>query len=191
MKIDIFNTKNKYSIIYADPAWRYKGSECLTKNSRLTGQENDVYKTMTDDQIYNMPIKRICENNTLLFLWVVSPKLKEGIITIEKWGFVYSTVGFVWHKELTNPGYYTLSSVELCLIGKKGKIPQPRGSRNELQFLSEEKIKHSRKPHEIRRRINKMFPKQKKIELFARSDNYSLFGEDLRFKNWDIWGNEC
>lgn len=26
MKVDIFNTKNKYQIIYADPPWEYKES---------------------------------------------------------------------------------------------------------------------------------------------------------------------
>ena len=36
MKIDIFNTENKYQIIYADPPWEYKQSGS-TKNSRGMG----------------------------------------------------------------------------------------------------------------------------------------------------------
>ena len=40
--------------------------------------------------------------------------------------------------------------------------------------------KHSKKPNEVRTRIDKMFPTQNKIELFARE----------RFDGWDAWGNE-
>ena len=36
------------------------------------------------------------------------------------------------------------------------------------------------KPNEIRERIQKMFPLQKKIELFARE----------KVQDWDSWGNE-
>jgi len=56
------------------------------------------------------------------------------------------TVGFVWDKVRTYPGNYTLSVVELRLIGKRGKIPTPRGSRNERQLYSELKGKHSKNP---------------------------------------------
>lgn len=91
-----------------------------------------------------------------------------------------TTIAFIWHKQRTNPGYYTMSECEICVVGKKGKIPTPRGSRNERQFLSELRTKHSKKPDEIRNRINRMFPEQTKIELFARQ----------RYENWDAWGNE-
>ena len=71
-------------------------------------------------------------------------------------------------------------SPEIPLVSIKGKIPQPRGSRKERQFLSELRTKHSKKPDEIRKRIERMFPKQTKIELFARQ----------RYDGWDAWGNE-
>jgi len=77
-------------------------------------------------------------------------------------------------------GSYTMSECEICLIGKKGKIPQPRGARNIRQFLSEKKTRHSAKPVEIRNRIEQMFPTQDKIELFARN----------KTDGWDVWGNE-
>jgi len=66
------------------------------------------------------------------------------------------------------------------LVGKKGKIPTPRGSRNVRQFLSEERTRHSTKPLEIRKRIEEMFPTQKKIELFSRE----------KVPGWECWGNE-
>jgi len=42
------------------------------------------------------------------------------------------------------------------------------------------RTKHSKKPDEIRKRIERMFPSQTKIELFARE----------KIKGWDVWGNE-
>jgi len=97
---------------------------------------------------------------------------------MECWGFKWVTIGFVWDKQKVNPGYYTLSQVELCLIGKHGRIPKPRGSRKERQLVSTPRTAHSCKPHEVRKRIELMFPSQRKVELFARES----------YPGWDCWG---
>lgn len=170
----------KYQIIYADPAWTYKSKECLAKKSILNGKLNTHYQTMSLKDIKDLPMWMVADNNCLLFLWVVSPMLDDCIDVLKSWGFKYSTIGFIWYKQKTNPGSYTMSECEICLIGKKGNIPTPRGLRNIRQFLSEKKTKHSAKPAEIRDRITKMFPTQNKIELFARE----------KVKGWDSWGNE-
>ena len=106
--------------------------------------------------------------------------LKEGIEVMEAWGFKYATIAFVWHKQRTNPGHYTMSECEICLVGKHGTIPNPRGARNVKQFLSEMRGRHSAKPNEIRTRIETMFPTQNKIELFAR----------IKSEGWDVMGFE-
>jgi N6-adenosine-specific RNA methylase IME4 len=113
-------------------------------------------------------------------MWTSSPHLDQAIELMKAWGFKWATVGFVWDKQKVNPGFYTMSQVELCLIGKKGKIPQPRGARNIRQLVSIERGKHSAKPHEVRQRIELMFPTQNKIELFARDE----------VEGWDCHGNE-
>jgi N6-adenosine-specific RNA methylase IME4 len=77
-----------------------------------------------------------------------------------------------------NPGKYTMSYCEMCLVFKRGKIPTPRGSRNEKQLHSIPRNKHSQKPNEIRKAIERMFPTQSKIELFARE----------KPNGWDVWG---
>jgi len=164
----------KYQIIYADPPWEY-GSITKLGNSR------NYYKTMTFPQLVELPVKNILANDCLMFMWVVSQQLENCIWLAKEWGFKYSGVAFVWHKpNRTLCGYYTMAQTELCLVFKKGKIPQPRGSRNQVQFLSEKATRHSKKPDEIRNRIAKMFPTQKKIELFARQ----------KTEGWDVWGNE-
>lgn len=170
----------KFQIIYADPAWQYATKECLAKTSILNGEINTHYDTLNLQQLKNLKVQSIAANDSLLFCWVVSPMLPDCLDLIKAWGFSYTTIAFVWHKQRTNPGHYTMSECELCVVAKKGKIPTPRGARNVRQFLSELRGKHSAKPAEIRNRIEKMFPTQSKIELFARSKS----------KGWDVWGNE-
>ena len=123
-------------------------------------------------------------------MWTTSPKLNEAIPLGEKWGFQYSTVAFVWDKKRINPGYYTVSQIEFCLVFRIGNIPKPRGDRNIKQFLSEKKNRHSAKPREVRNRIELMFPTQNKIELFARPDPQMNLEGKTALDNWDVWGNE-
>jgi N6-adenosine-specific RNA methylase IME4 len=135
---------------------------------------------MTLDKLKELKVKEKCDKDCVLFLWTSSPHLPQAIELMTAWGFDYKTVAFVWEKQKTNPGYYTMSQCELCLVGKRGKIPRPRGSRKERQFLSSMRGRHSEKPEEIRSRISRMFPDQKKLELFARQ----------KVEGWDAHGNE-
>jgi len=173
-------TMKKYEIIYADPAWQYKTKESLAKTSILNGELNTHYGTMTIAELGELPLGSISDKNSMLFMWVVSPMLDDGIELMKEWGFKYSTIAFIWHKQRVNPGHYTMSECEICLVGRRGKIPTPRGARNVRQFLSEMRGKHSAKPTEIRKRIETMFPTQTKLEMFARQSA----------EGWDAWGNE-
>ena len=146
----------------------------------INGKDDFNYNSMAIDDIKNLKIKSIADEDCLLFIWITSPFLKIGLDLLDEWGFCFSTVAFVWYKQKPNPGSYTLSECELCIVAKKGLIPKPRGSRKERQFLSENRSIHSKKPDEIRERILRMFPEQNKIELFARNKS----------KGWDVWGNE-
>ena len=161
----------KYGIIYADPPWEYSNKPLLRADHH--------YPTMTTVEICNLPVKEIADDNSLLFLWAVSPNLDQAIIVGQSWGFKYITVGFVWDKQRSLPAFYTLPSCELCLIFKKGKIPQPRGDRAIKQFVSVRSGIHSEKPWIVRDSIAKMFPSQSKLEMFARSYH----------PGWDAWGN--
>lgn len=182
--------EKKYNIIYADPPWDYsyvgKNFDKQFTKSKFkfdpVVSAKDHYNTMSMQELYNLPIQEICEKDCLLFIWITNPHVDVGMELIKKWGFEFKTVAFVWHKQATNPGFYTMSQCELCFVAKKkgGNIPKPRGLRNVRQFYSEKRTKHSKKPDEIRYRIEKMFPEQTKIELFARE----------KITGWDAWGNE-
>ena len=181
MKIDIFNTDKKYQIIYADPPWEYKES----------GSGNRVvkshYPTMDIDSIKNLPIKDICNETSILFLWVTFPRLKQGIEVIEAWGFEYYGLGFDWVKTSKNGnpswgmGYYTRQNTEICLIGVKKKPNRIKPLvRDVLSVVHSERREHSRKPDCIREHIVRICGDIPRIELFARQ--YA--------DGWDCWGNE-
>ena len=168
-----------FSVLYADPPWDYAGKTQHTSVKEVKSAK-DHYPTMTLAQLKQLKVKEISAPNSVLFLWTSSPHLPQAIELMQAWGFDYKTVAFVWDKQRTNPGYYTVSQCELCIVGKRGCFPTPRGSRKERQFLSEERTAHSKKPDEVRNRIMKMFPTQSKIELFARE----------KVEGWSAWGNE-
>lgn len=181
----------KYDIIYADPPWDYNGKMQFDRSSAAADKmdwkrnifissSNFKYPTLKIDELTKIPLLEIAKDDCLLFMWVTNPHLAQGIDLGRAWGFEYRTVAFVWDKMVHNPGKYTLSYCELCLVFKRGRIPTPRGSRNERQLVRAPRTNHSAKPNEVREAIDRMFPSQRKIELFARN----------KPKSWDVWGLE-
>lgn len=169
-----------YDIIYMDPPWQY-GSRFYHSENNISTIEEKHYPTMSMNELKELPVNEMLNQDAIVYMWVTSSFLQGGIDLARHWGLTYSTIGFVWQKgSRIIPGYYTLGSTEICLVFRKGKIPQPRGARNERQFLQEDIREHSRKPDEIRARIERMHPTQSKLEMFARTAP----------EGWDVWGNE-
>jgi len=169
-----------FEIIYADPPWSY---------NRNVGEgiASEEYSTMNleDIKYYLTKKKIIPKDNSILFLWVTFPLLKEGLEVLKSWGFEYRTCGFNWIKLNKNGkpffgiGHYTKSNSELCLIGIKGK-----GLRildNTIsQIVMTEKDKHSKKPDIIPKLITKLVGDRKlKVELFARKkrEGWKVYGD--------------
>lgn len=169
-----------YQVLYADPPWDYNGKKQHANGKDPVASAIDHYNTMPLAKLKELNVKSICSKDSICFMWSSSPHLEQSIELMKAWGFTYKTIAFVWYKQKCNPGYYTLSECEVCIVGKRGRFPTDRGSRKERQFLSEMRGKHSAKPEEIRERIEKMFPTQKKLELFARTKK----------EGWDVYGNE-
>lgn len=186
MKIDIYNTNNKYNIIYADPPWSYKDKR---KGKRISGGATNHYNTMNIEDIETMgeTIKQISADDCILFMWATFPNLIEALKTINTWGFTYKTLGFSWVK--TNKrdgkpffgiGFYTKSNCEVCLLAIKGKPSNLIISNYVSSCIISERREHSRKPDEARKRIEQLVGNVPKIELFARQTA----------EGWDCWGNE-
>ena len=161
----------KYQIIYADPPWHYR--HCASKSRRIENQ----YPTMITPDI--MRLKIPCANHAVLYLWATAPKLEEAFAVMRAWGFDYRSC-LVWDKEIIGMGYWFRGQHELLLVGIKGKFPPPPPSLRKPSILRVRRGKHSCKPDHIRYWINKWYPTESKIELFARE----------KTPGWDVWGNE-
>lgn len=159
----------KYQIIYADPPWQYK-----RKGKYCAGR---YYSTMTVDEITQLPIKKLADDNSLLFIWTTNSFLPDTFKIIEAWGFQYKTC-ITWDKERYGLGYWAWGQTEHCLLCSRGKhkrIVPPLCK----TIIKEKKTRHSSKPKAMYELIER-FPQKNRLELFAR----------FKRQGWDVWGNE-
>jgi|SRR3990167_4906133 len=171
-------TNKKYQIILADPPWRYD----FSKDSADTIENH--YPTMSVDEICALQVPS--EDNAVLYLWATAPKLKEALNVMEAWGFNYKTHA-IWDKGWIGMGYWFRGQHELLLVGVKGNFSPPQAEQRISSVMKQKKSEHSAKPEGIRQLIGEWYPDKTKLELFARSNNDSLFQKGIK---WDVFGNE-
>lgn len=166
------NIQKKYNIIYADPPWKY--STDVSRHYRCTPIK----------AIHKFPIDNLANKNCALFLWTPLTIITQAIETIERWGFRYAGVAFIWVKTYRNGlpvigrGSWTRANAEICLMGIRGELK--RKSAKVSQIVISPLREHSRKPDEVREKIVELLGNLPKIELFARQTT----------QGWDCWGNE-
>ena len=142
---------------------------------------------MTLDDLKTLNVPSISAQDSLLFMWATNPHLDQAIDLGKAWGFAWATVAFVWDKVRVNPGFYTMSQCELCLVFKNRKDPVPARRQKRAPARHRQAEAHSQKPDEVRLRIEEMFPLLRKIELFARESDGLSFTDH----QWTKWGFEA
>lgn len=199
-----------YDVVYADPAWEYQqgGRGAAGNHYGCTGLE----------RIANLPVSRLAAPNSLLFLWVTWPFLRDAFTIIDAWGFTFKTCAFVWvkyhetsGKRCVGGGFWTRANTEFCLLCVRGKkyprrLETSKGVRqiietgDPFEIVSPEDIllaprqEHSAKPPEARERIVQLLGESpRKIELFARCTDESgkIIPGGRVHPNFAQWGNEC
>jgi len=185
MKVDIFNTSNKYDIIYTDPPWEQgKGGKKKVRPNSSGGKLD--YPTMNLQEIKELH-KRILEDNTNtkhnVFMWTIDKYLLEAEGFMKELGYTLHA-RIVWNKVTGVAPAFTVRYTNEYLLWfyKKGNILMlDKDTRGKYSCLITEKvIKHSKKPLAAYEMLEDMFKGAKKLELFARN----------RRENWDCWGNE-
>lgn len=168
----------KYSVIYADPPWRYA-------QKGLQGAAERHYPTMGIEELCALPVADLAAPDSVLFLWATFPQLPEALRLIKAWGFCYKSVGFVWLKKNKKAdswfyglGFWTRANAEVCLLATRGH-PR-RKAPNVHQFIISPIEGHSKKPDEAREKIVALMGDVPRVELFARQTA----------PGWDVWGNE-
>jgi N6-adenosine-specific RNA methylase IME4 len=202
MQIDIFNTTNKYQLIYADPNWKFDTYSDKGKD-RSADQH---YKTEGLDWIKSLPVKNLADKRCALVMWTIDTHLEMAFEVIKAWGFKYVTPAFYWAKlnksaKLENlnsskdfymgMGYYTRSNpeialgatnddeVDIALLSRVAKAPE-RKNMGVRKLIVSHRREHSRKPDEAIDRLEALFGDVPRIELFSRQER----------QGWDCWGNE-
>lgn len=163
-----------FDVIYADPPWQYEN------NRSLRGKADIHYATLPTNEICLLPIQDKIAEDAVLFLWVTNPFIKDGIRVVEEWGFKYKTC-MVWVKPHIANGYYVRSQHELLFIGIKGNFSTPADEDRPPSVIHADKGQHSEKPHIVYEIIEKMYPKRRYLELFARNHR----------EGWASWGFEA
>ena len=171
----------KYEIIYADPPWSISATAQIP-----SGRPNErPYVAMRMVDIFSLPVRKIAEKDSCLFLWATSPLFPEALFCMNQWGFEYKCVAFTWVKRnkkssgwFWGMGWWTRSNPEFCILGTKGN--PKRLSASVHSVIDSPVSRHSEKPECCKDRILELCGNKKRIELFARNES----------NGWDVWGDE-
>lgn len=171
-----------FSLIYADPPWRYEATG--QSGSRLRIENH--YPTMEVEDICALPVASICDDDAMLFMWVPSSLLEDGLQVLKAWGFKYVTQA-VWFKNgggnVDYQGGVFYQSHESILVGRRGNgLPAPENTHKFSSVIVAPRGKHSKKPLLVYDMLETMYPEFKDnfCELFARNTR----------EGWLSWGNE-
>lgn len=165
----------KYSIIYADPPWRYK----VYSKKGLGRSAESHYPTMELEDIRRCRSARLPLMTAYCFYGQRSHCCTTAFRSCVPWGFSYKTVAFVWIKQnrksdslFWGMGHWTRANAEFCMLATKGR-PKRRSAGVHQVILSHIE-EHSKKPDEARRRIVELMGDLPRIELFSPSKNGRL-----------------
>jgi N6-adenosine-specific RNA methylase IME4 len=179
-----FAAGRRFKTILADPPWRFQNrtGKMAPEHKRLSR-----YGTLTFEEIEALPIARIADTISHLYLWVPNALLPHGLSVMKAWGFEYKS-NIVWHKirkdggsDGRGVGFYFRNVTELMLFGVRGKNARTLApGRRQVNYISSRKREHSRKPDE----------QYGVIEACSPGPFLELFGRGVR-QHWDTFGNEA
>lgn len=168
-----------WDFIMADPPWSFDNYSAAGEAKNAKAQ----YACMDLAWIKALPVGQLAARDCILWLWVTNPMLREGIATLEAWGFQFKTAGH-WVKRTSGgklafgTGYILRCAGEPFLIGTLGN---PQTSRSVRSVVEGPVREHSRKPDEAYAEAERLMPSAvRRADLFSRQDR----------PGWTAWGNE-
>ncbi|XP_019461670.1 PREDICTED: N6-adenosine-methyltransferase MT-A70-like [Lupinus angustifolius] len=151
----------QFGVIMADPPWDI--------HMELP------YGTMADDEMRTLNVPAL-QTDGLIFLWVTGRAMELGRECLELWGYK-RVEEIIWVKtnqlqriiRTGRTGHWLNHSKEHCLVGIKG---DPEVNRNiDTDVIVAEVRETSRKPDEMYPLLERISPRTRKLELFARMHN--------------------
>jgi N6-adenosine-specific RNA methylase IME4 len=131
-----------------------------------------------------LPVAELCQRDATVVMWTTAPFLPQAFTLMNRWGFAYKTCG-AWAKQSKTgqrlafgTGYIYRSAAEFWIVGTRGRPKmQSRSIRNLILAPVRE---HSRKPDQMRRDVEALFP----------GPYFEMFGRESA-PGWTTWGNEA
>lgn len=190
----------QYNVILADPPVPFEtwGKRPGGIDSRTADAHYDV---MTWRDLFSLgdAIQSVAADDSVLFLWMCQPLLRETLAMARRWGFRYKTKAFAWAKTYVGSpstffvgmGYWTRANTEDVLLFTRGN-PR-RTSKKVYQLLATLEADpcsvptviapmttHSEKPDEVQDRIERLVDGPY-LELFARRQRagWTCIGNEL------------
>lgn len=182
----------KYSVIVADPPWMYQKNPGAKGSMLVPGIAENVYPTMTNEDLAAMPVRDLAAKDAHLFMWVTNPGLYGGRFSkvtpmdiAEEWGFTFKTM-LTWVKTTKagapsagGMGWYFRGATEHVIYATRGKAKIPT-DRREPNVIMANKSRHSAKPDAFMEMVERVTDGPR-IELFARTQR----------PGWSSWGNDA
>lgn len=164
----------KYKTIIIDPPWPVE--PMILEKYQLSVP----YKTMSLEEIKQLPINNLGADDSILFLWTTHTFLPDAFDVLKAWGFKYYVL-ITWDKVsgLTHQGIFR--KTEFVLLGYKGKLTKALEQKGKAipTLFREAKGRHSEKPQMFDNIILKT-TEEPRIDIFAR----------IRKHGFDSYGNE-
>ncbi|TVU27966.1 hypothetical protein EJB05_19472, partial [Eragrostis curvula] len=151
----------QFGVIMADPPWDI--------HMELP------YGTMGDEEMRTLNVPAL-QTDGMIFLWVTGRAMELGRECLELWGYK-RVEEIIWVKtnqlqriiRTGRTGHWLNHSKEHCLVGIKGN---PLVNRNiDTDVIVAEVRETSRKPDEMYAMLERISPRTRKLELFARMHN--------------------
>jgi len=169
----------KYNTIVIDPPWD------ISMTGKVKREENRSetlpYKTMTIEEIKNIPLKDIANIGCHIYCWTTNKMLHETFHILESWGVNFHLVMPMVKPSGIAPCMGYVFASEFVILGFFGKPMQKFnkiGKLNWIKFFNGAN-KHSSKPDEFYKLVEEMSPAPR-IDIFARNKR----------KGWDVFGDE-
>lgn len=168
--------KGRYSVIVADPPWRY--DDQLDGSDAARGGVQ--YPTMSVEEICAMRIgETLGTPDCALWLWTTNAFVEEAYRVVREWGF--RKVGLLtWDKEQMGVGHYLRNQTEHVIFAIRGR-PLVDGAHQGSIFRAPRRG-HSQKP-------DKAFSIFEQVTPAAPGSRLELFAREPR-KGWSTSGSE-
>ena len=178
----------KFRVVLADCPWDFDDKLTMSKVRRGAASQ---YATMglSDLGLLREQLSPVLEDDALLALWFVSCQAFDGLTLMASWGFEQKQI-WTWEKtkkdgtgQAFGMGRIARGCTEHLYVGTRGSITRHVKNKSQRTSFQHPKLPHSRKPDNVHRMLDAMFPGEAKLELFAR--------RPWPVEGWTCLGNQC